>query len=417
MTEPDASTAPSDEADEAAAGESSAGRGWKFGLLICSLILILAGGLSYLIFSTEPAATRQAASKQTAMLVEVTRPEQGTFRPTIVAMGTVAPEKDIVLSPRVSGEIVERSAAFTPGGTVRKGEMLLQIDPADYENTLKQRKSDLQRAVADLNLEMGRQAVAETDYELLDEGLSPENKALVLRKPQLQSARAGVAAARAALSQARLDLERTTVKAPFDAHILTRNVNTGSQAAPGDDLARLVGTDTYWVAATVPLSKLRWLKFPEEEGAEKAAGSRVRVRNRTAWPEGVYRSGRLYKRVGTLEEKTRMARVLVSVPDPFARAPASQGLPPLMIGAFVEARIQGRPISDAVRLNRDYIRKNDTVWVMKKGRLAIQKVEIILQDADFAYIRSGLTAADPVVTTNLTTVVSGAPLRLKDGPS
>ena len=415
MTAPYEKTAPP---DEAFANENRPGPGWKLALLICCLILILAGGISFLIFSTEPTARRQAARKETAMLVEVTRPGEGTFRPTIVCMGTVTPEKDIILSPRVSGEIVERGAAFTPGGTVQKGEMLLQIDPADYENTLRQRKSDLQQAAADLNLEMGRQAVAETDYELLDESLSNENKALVLRKPQLQSARARVAAARAALSQARLDLERTTVRAPFDAHILNRNVNTGSQVAPGDNLARLVGTDTYWVAATVPLSKLRWLKFPQEDGeAEKAAGSRVRVRNRTAWPEGVYRSGRLYKRVGTLEEKTRMARVLVSVPDPFARKSASQGLPPLMIGAFVEARIQGRPISDAVRLKRDYIRSNDTVWVMKEGRLAIQKVAIILQDAEFAYIRSGLTAEDPVVTTNLTTVVSGAPLRLKDGPS
>lgn len=383
---------------------------WKKTLLICSIILVVAAALTTLIFFTEPTAQRVGATKETAMLVEVADVERGTFRPTIVAMGTVEPEQDIILSPRVSGEILERSPAFTPGGIVKKGETLLQIDPADFENTLQQRQSDLRQAIADLNIEMGRQDVARQDYQLLDETLSQENEALVLRKPQLNSARANVESARAAVEQAELELQRTRIKAPFDAHILSRNVNVGSQVAPGDNLGRLVGMETYWVATTVPLSKLRWLSFPDGSGE---MGSEVRIRNRTAWPEGEYRTGYLYKLVGTLETQTRMARVLVAVPDPLAYRSDSTNVPGLMIGAFVEARIQAREIPDVIRLNRDYIRKDDTVWTMEEGKLRIREVDILLQDAEYAYIASGLSDDDRVVTTNLTTVVDGAPLRVE----
>jgi len=383
---------------------------WKKTLLICSIILIAAAALTTLIFFTEPTATRVGATKETAMLVDVTDVERGTFRPTIVAMGTVEPAQDITLSPRVSGEILERSPKFTPGGFVKKGEILLQIDPADFENTLQQRQSELRQAIADLEIEMGRQDVARKDYQLLDETLSPENEALVLRKPQLNSARANVESARAAVEQAELELQRSSIKAPFDAHILRRNVNVGSQVAPGDNLGRLVGLDTYWVATTVPLSKLRWLSFPDSEGE---MGSEVRIRNRTAWPEEAYRTGYLYKLVGTLEEQTRMARVLVAVPDPLAYRNDSTDVPALMIGAFVEARIRAREIPDVIRLERDYIRKDGTVWIMEEGKLRIRGVDIVFQDAEYAYITSGLNDTDQVVTTNLTTVVDGAPLRVE----
>ena len=381
-------------------------------LLICGGILLVGVCLTALTFFTEPTATRVAATRETAMLVEVAEVHRGDYRPTIVAMGTVEPAQDITLSPRVGGEIVSRSPAFTPGGFVDKGEALLQIDPADYQNTLQQRNSELRQAVSDLNVEMGRQNVALKDYQLLDEALSAELESLVLRKPQLNAARAKVEAARAAVDQAKLDLERTTIKAPFHAHILSRNVAVGSQVSPGDNLGRLVGLDSYWVVTTVPLSKLPWLSFPQADGE---TGSEVRIRNRIAWPEGTYRIGYLHRLVGALEDRTRMARVFVSVPDPLSYRAESSDLPPLMIGAFVETRIGAEPITDVIRLVRDHVRADDTVWVMEDGKLSIRTVEIAFRDADYAYVTDGLRDNDRVVTTNLATVVEGAPLRVKAG--
>jgi len=377
--------------------------------LIISLTVLMAGAaVTMLVFFTEPEAKRAGATKKTAMLVDVIRVRRDTFRPTIQAMGTVKPARDIILSPRVSGEITRRSSSFIPGGYAKKGEMLLQIDPSDYKNALELRKSELQQAESDLEIEMGRRNVARQDYQMLDESLSTENKALVLREPQLKAARSGVEAARASVDQARLDLKRTTIRAPFDAHIISRNVNVGSQVAPGDNLGRLVGRDTYWVEATVPLSKLRWLNFPNDG----SRGSEVRIRNRTAWPEGAYRKGYLYKLVGTLEERTRMARVLIAVPDPLAYEADTAGLQPLMLGSFVENHIQAEKIEDVIRLNRDHVRKNETVWVMEDKKLRIRDVQIVFRDARYAYITAGLSEDARVVTTNLTTISDGAPLRL-----
>lgn len=380
-------------------------------LIITGTIILVGVVLMIIIFSTEPTASREGATKETAMLVEVNQVERGDFRPTIVATGTVAPEQDIVLSPQISGEVIRLSSSFTPGGFVKKGDVLLQIDPLDYENIVEQRMSDLNQALADLNIEMGRQKVAQKDYQLLDEELTEENKSLVLREPQLETARARVEAARAALKQAEVDLWRTTIRAPFDAHIINRNVNVGSQVSPGIKLARLVGIDAYWIVTTVPLSHIKWLTFP---AGKNETGSKVIIRNRTAWSEDDYRTGYLYKLIGALEDQTRMARVLVRVEDPLVHKSTSSGLPPLMIGSFVETNILGDVIENVIKLNRDYLRKDDKVWVMEDSLLHIKDVEVVFRDDEYAYIKSGLNENDKIVTTNLSTVTDGARLRVEN---
>lgn len=384
--------------------------GWKTTLLVCSAILLAGAGAIAAIFYTDPTATRGGATRETAMLVEVTEARAGTFRPVIAATGTVQPAREIVLRPRVEGRVIEHADELVPGGTVRAGEPLVRLDPADYRNALRQRKNELDQALADLRIEKGRQTLARKEYQLLNERLSGENRALVLREPQLEAAQSRVASARTAVEQAELQLQRTTIEAPFDAHVLTREIDVGSQVAAGDALASLVGTETYWVETTVPVSKLRWLAFPGDDGGPGAA---VRLRNRGAWPEGVHRTGRLYKRVGTLDESTRMARVLVAVDDPLAQRAETADGPALMLGAYVRARIEGRRVSDVVRVDREHVRQNDTVWIMADGALDIREVRIAVRDNEHAYVSGGLAAGERIVTSNLATVQDGAALRLE----
>lgn len=384
--------------------------GWKATLVICGAILLAGTAVIAVILSTEPTATRETVTKKTAMPVAVIQARSGTFRPTIVAMGTVQPAQDIVLRPRVSGEIVERSDDFVPGGFVDKGDVLLQLDRGDYAAALHQRNSELRQAEAQLEIEQARQAIAERGSRELEQSGRAKRRELVLRRSQVNAAKGAVEAARAAVEQAELNLQRTTIKAPFDAHVLSRNVNIGSQVSAGDELGRLVGNDTYWVETTVPVSKLNRLSFPDNG---ESIGSQVRIRNRTAWPEGTHRIGHLYKLVGELEQQTRMARVLVAVEDPLAREPQNSDAPHLMIGAYVENRIQAAPLKDVVKLERDYLRQEDTVWVMGDGKLDIRDVQVVFRDNDYAYISAGLSDGERVVTSNLATVDEGAPLRLK----
>ncbi|NVN19480.1 efflux RND transporter periplasmic adaptor subunit [Muricauda sp. HICW] len=384
---------------------------------ICLAIIV--GGIlvTTLIFSTEPEAESEGATIETAILVDVVTMEKGTYAPIISATGTVQPVEDVTLSPLVPGQIVRRDPAFTPGGFVKKGEVLLQIDPSDYRNTLELRKSELLQSETALATEMGRQQIAEQDLQLInndslfgDNPLSDNETQLVLRKPQLNAVKANIEAARASRNQAQLNLERTTIRAPFDAHILSQNVTVGSQVTQGDDLGRIVGTDSYWVTATVPVSRLQWLKFPESEDEK---GSVVHIENSSAWPSGAQREGALDRQIGALDNQTRLARVLVRVNDPLATSKELEGAPKLMIGTFVEVNIQADSIPNVVRLDRDLVRSNQTAWVMKDNLLEIRELDIILTDNEYAYVKSGLQDGENVVTTNLSTVTNGVELRTR----
>lgn len=374
--------------------------------LTISLSLFLFAALSVLVvFSTEPEPKREAATKRTAMLVDVIAAEQGSFKPIISAMGTVKPAQDVVLRPRVGGMVISLSENFVPGGFVKKDEVLVQIDPSDYQNQLAQRKSELAQAETALSIEMGEQEIAKRDYAGLSQKLSELQKSLVLREPQLNAARARVAAAKASVLQAELELERTKVRAPFDAQILERNANLGSQISSNDAVAHLVGLQSYWVEATVPLNKLPRISL---DGSHK-----VKIFNRTAWEKGEFREGRVNSIIGGLEDQTRMARVLVEVDDPLVRSEESQGKQPLIVGSYVECQISSDPLDNVVKLPREYLRKQDTAWIMQEGKLSIRELDIAFLDEEFAYISGGIEGGEHIVTTSLSRVSDGAELRLK----
>ncbi|MFN2361120.1 MAG: efflux RND transporter periplasmic adaptor subunit [Marinobacter sp.] len=379
--------------------------------VLVSLMIVLVGvAVVWLIFKTEPTATRKDAARESAMLVDVQTVSRGHYTPTVEVMGQVAPAREITLGSRVGGEVIYQADAFTPGSRFDKGEELLRIDPADYQALLQQRRSELQQAQADLALEKGQQTVARQEFELLGEDIEAADQALVLRQPQLEQARARVAVAESAVEQAELDLARTRIRAPFPAQVLAREVTLGSQVSAGQSLGRLVGTGQYWVEATVPLSKLRWLTFNDDPDS---SGAPVTIHHDTVWPAGQMREGMLARLVGELDSSARMARVLITVEDPLALDQA-EGEPPLMLGSFVRAEIEGTPLEDVVRIERDWVRRNNTVWVMEERQLAIREVEIAFRDDEYAFIQAGLENGDQVITNDLASVVSGARLRLED---
>lgn len=378
--------------------------------LVSLLIVLLGIFLVWLIFKTEPTATRRDVARETAMLVDVQSVSRGRFTPTVEVMGRVVPAREVSLGARVAGEVVYQADAFMPGRRVDSDEELLRIDPRDYQAVLQQRRSELQQAQADLALEQGRQSVARQEFELLGEDIEIIDQALVLRQPQLEQAKARVAVAEAAVRQAELNLARTRIRAPFPAQVLSREVTLGSQVSAGQSLGRLVGTGQYWVEATVPLSKLPWLTFSDDADQP---GAPVTLHHDTVWPAGQAREGRLARFVGELDDNSRMARVLITVDDPLALEQAADQ-PPMILGTFVRAAITGRPLDDVVRLERNLVRRENTVWVMEERQLAIRDVDIAFQDQNYAYVATGLEDGDQVITSDLASVVSGARLRLED---
>ena len=373
--------------------------------LVCLAILAAAGAGIWYIFDTEPTAQQVNNRRKSAALVDTEIVKRGTYSPQLAVLGTVQPAQDIVLSPQVRGQVLELSKSFLPGGMVRKGDLLLQIDPSDFENTVSVRKSELEQVEANWEIEEGRRKLAEQELELLGDSISGINRSLVLREPQSASLKSQLSAARAAVERAELDLGRTALVAPFDAQVLRLNVNVGSQVGPGDDLGQLVGIEQYWIMAAVPIRNLRWLQFPSEE---EPIGSQVAIANSDAWGPEVVRHGRVAKMIGALDQQTRLARVLVTVDDPLGQR---SGEPPLILDTLVEIKIEGTPIDNVIRLNREYVHDGDTIWVMKDGKLTIRESKIVFLDPDYAYISDGLEDGDRVVTTTLATVAEGVLLR------
>lgn len=381
-------------------------RGWlriaaTVGIVV--LVLASAAAVSYWIQASEPTAKREAATRKSAALVETIGAERGTHRPTISVLGAVRPAREIVLSPRVGGEIIAVEPSFRPGGLVEAGQALLEIDPTDYEQAVVMRESEVGQVEAELAIERGQQRVALREFRLLGEEIDEANRSLVLREPQIASLRSKLRAAEAALEQARLELARTKVAAPFDAQILERYTELGSQVAAGDRLARLVGTSEYWIIASVPLAALRWIQFPEGD----TPGARATIHHRAIWQSDQHRTGTVDRLIGEVDQTTRLGRVIVSVPRPMG----SDAEPQLILGTLVQVEIEARPLDDVVRLPRALLRQNDTVWVMDEGKLRIRDVDVAFSDSRHAYIRAGLDDGERIVTTNLATVADGLAIR------
>lgn len=380
-------------------------------------VAIIGGGIAICaIFIATAPKPKQKPQTQQPQLVSVTVAHRTNHRVVVKAMGTVVPSKRIVLKPRVSGQLIGVSDNFVPGGRFGKGETIVKIDQRDYELLVKQRSADVVRARHDLKIELGQQIIAKREYELMRKtSMKTSNymdRDLILRKPQLELANARIGAAQASLDKANLDLKRTIIPAPFNAVILDKQqVDLGSQVSPATQIAVLANTDEYWVLASLPISKLKWLNIPNESNMGKR--SSVRIFNKTSWPATTYRTGQVLGLLNTLETKGRLARVLISVKDPLCLASTKDKGRKLLVGMYVSIEADGVELKNAICINRTSLRDNDTVWVFDKNdQLEIRSVQVLWRARDVVYIGKGLEDGERIVSSDLAIRVPGSPLKL-----
>jgi RND family efflux transporter MFP subunit len=377
--------------------------------IVLSIILIAAGiaGARYLIH-TKPKVNRRPPVRM-APLVKTIPLELGTYMINIPAMGLVVPAQEVNLKVPVGGEIIELSPEFTPGGKLQGNTLMLQIDPKDYELTLQQKQSSLSDAEYAYKLELGRQDVAKREWNLLygDQKTDQVESDLALRKPHLEKAEADIEAAKAELELARINLARTKVTAPFNALVLNKYVDLGSEVSPQDKLADLVGTDAYWVQVSVPVEHLKWLKIPRDKG-EAGASATIFYR------EGSTRQGKVIRLLPDLSKEGRMARLLIEVKDPLDLVTAKSRRPPLLIGEYVRVLIDGAPLKDVYRIPRFALRDDEQIWLAdKESKLAIRPVKTLWREEEYVYVKDGLHPDDLLIVSALATPVDGMELRLE----
>ncbi len=379
-------------------------------LIALPVTVILCGVLlTFWLLQTSPKAKPRKKQKN-AVLVEVEDIVTVSEKIKIKGMGTVLPAQDVEITTRVSGEIFSMNTNVLPGGHVEKGDVLFQIDPVDYEISARQLASDVDKAESDLEIERGNQLVAQKEFELLGEKVRPEEKNLILRQPQLNKLTAALKNARAKYERALLDIERTTVKSPFNGVIQSRYVNIGSQVGVATPLVRLVGTDEFWIEVTLPVNKLGWLEISDEMSGQ---GSRVNITNESAWGEGKYREGKIVRLAADLEEKGRLAKLLVKVKDPLLLGDHGTVKLPLLIGSYVQVDIEGRHLENVVMIARKHIRDGNFIWVMgDNNTLQIKKIEILYKDHERVFV-TGVDKGERLIITNLPVAVEGMAVRLQ----
>ena len=157
--------------------------------VVASALLLAAALVTFLLYATRP-DTDISEPVYVPITVDVVVAEKETIRIPMQAQGTVSPLQQTTLLAEVQGRIVEASETFNVGGFVNAGDVLLRIDPRDYQARLARAEAALRSAESELLQERGRADVARREWEKLPAGSqrSDEARDLYLRKPQLAQA-------------------------------------------------------------------------------------------------------------------------------------------------------------------------------------------------------------------------------------
>lgn len=372
-------------------------------------VLALGGVVAAAMMSSRERAKRQRP-EVLPPLVEVmqTRPVDESI--AVTATGTVVAAREVNLQPEVSGRVTEVSPSFVPGGIVTRGDILAWIDPSDYQAVVKQHEAQVQDVLHNLEVEKGNQVVARQEWELASSGdISGANRSLMLREPHLRRLEAGLVAARSTLAKARRDVERTVIRAPFNAVVRQENVERGQVLNQQSSIGVLVGTDAYWVRANVPTANLKYIALPDAQGR---GGAAARITHDLGRGSTVEREGRVVRVLADVEEQGKMARLLVKVDDPLGLGGGRKSLP-LLLGAFVKVELDGVLMKNVFVLPRAVIHEGDKVWIVTEDDLLnIGTVEIAWRREADVVVAGGLSPGERIVTSHIGTPAEGIALRV-----
>ncbi len=331
------------------------------------------------------------------------------------AQGTVLPRTETTLIAQVAGEVTRVSSNFETGGFFVRGDTLIELDPRDYQVAVRRARALLAQAQLLVVQQEAEAQVAIEEWQQLGEG---EPSALVMRQPQVAQARAGLEAAEAELEKAELDLERTRIRAPFDGRVRAKRVDRGQFLTPGAPLATIHATDYAEIRLPVADDQLAYLDLPfayrTAPRAASKAGPAVTLkasfgRELHSW------QGRIVRTEGELDSRSRMLNLVARIEDPYEPSATDPGRPPLAVGLFVEAEIEGRPAAGVIVLPRSALRPEGDGYqllvVDHDSRLRFRDVEVLRLDGEQATIGDGLEAGETVCISPLDVATDGMKVR------
>ena len=367
--------------------------------LLPPIVVILGVGIAAAIILTGPKLEPQPPVSN-APIVRIARAEYETVQLTTITHGTVLPRTESELIPEVAGRVIGISPALVSGGFFQRGDLLLEIDPLDYEVALEQTRASLASARSELT---NTTKAHERQMDLARrQSTSQSQKDDALNR--LRFAQASLREARARLSRAERDLSRTKIKAPYDGRVRNERVDIGQFVNRGSPIANLYATDIAEVRLPLHDEELAYLDLPLTGTLLKDKQPTVILRAQFAGELHTW-EGNIVRTEGELDSQTRMINVVAQVESPYEQA---GNRPPLAVGLFVEAEIIGHLVNGVVVLPRSAIQVNDQVYVVgNDNRLQFRDVDILRNVGEEVYVTNGVRAGENLCLSALTYAVPG----------
>ncbi len=377
--------------------------------MIPVLVILLGIVIMVTLIKTRPEPKKETRTV-TGTLVRILPLRSEVIDLTIQGTGTVEAAREVSLIPQVSGRVTYVSPNLAAGGFFEKNEIIFSIEDTDYRLALEREKAAKIKAEYELATMKSQAQVARDEWERLNSGRETPPNPLVLYEPQLRSARAALDAATAAVEQAQIDLERTTVRAPFRARVRSEDIDIGQYVRNGESVAVLAGTDIAEIIVPLALEDVSWLDIPKPGEVRKGSPATVRVNIRGKTREW---TGHIVRSTGEVDPDTRMMQVIIEVSDPYGlKEQKTREYPPLAFGTFVEVLMRGKTLSDVFVIPRTAFRDNSTVWLMDSDTmLRIRKVVALRMEKERVIVSEGLEEGDQLILTNITGAANGMKLR------
>ena len=330
------------------------------------------------------------------LVVETANATQTDHTIKVASQGVVMAQREIFMVPEIQGKIVALSDDFAAGGRFQKGDVLVRIDPADYEVAVERARASLASQQANLDLEQARSDQARKDWNSFGKKGQPSD--LVLNIPQLKGARAAVEAAVADLRKAERDLSKTQIRAPFDGVVVSKLADIGQFVSVGSQLGQLASSAIAEVRLPITDSDMLKIVWPQQ-GAEWeiAVNFLDDAGQLTA-------EGRIVRLEGSKDRNTLVNYAVAQIRNPF-----DQGL---KLNAFLNAEISGKTLNDVYAVPVAYIMPNNQIGIYAEDNtLQIKRFESLYQNDAFVFISSGIDSRDAIITTPIQGAYQGMLLR------
>ena len=373
------------------------------GLRIAPILIILIGSFFAFVISVSSPKPQKGIElpKPTPVFYEVISKKDITLK--ILTNGEVKPLNEINLISQVSGQIVKAANEFVDGGIIKAGSPLVWIDDRDYKLAVISAESRVAQASKLLEREIAESELAKNDWEELGIG---EASPLTLRIPQLKEAEAAEKAALADLEKAKLNLERTVVKLPFQGIIRQKKTGVGQFVGTGSILATAFSTEEVLIALPLTDTELSYLGLPlayEEETV--FSGPKVNFYSLVSNKNSEW-TGRIVRTAGSIDPLTRLVYVYAEVINPYQQSP------PLAIGMFVDAVIEGKTIKDGFLIPNSAINNNSKIYIINTGdNLEIREIEVLGTENDNVIIKGEISEGERVVVSPLNNAKDGMALK------